>query len=149
MAPTESDEQLELYKTRTQQLVDSYKVRIHEAEEMLRRQRRERDIELRELTAQLLFFSFGLFIFCFFNLVSTRHKANNYGQNCCWFNVFFHYFTLFIWIKTYYLFLIFTMNANGFGYDCVAEKSDRIFRQDNEFNKKAWISDRKFNRNEL
>jgi hypothetical protein len=41
------------------------------------------------------------------------------------------------------------MTHNGLGYDFVAEKSDRIFRLDNEFNKKAWISDRKFNRNEL
>ena len=40
------------------------------------------------------------------------------------------------------------MCGNGFGYDCVAEKSDRIFPLENEFSKKAWISDRKFNRND-
>jgi len=41
------------------------------------------------------------------------------------------------------------MLPNGFGYDCVADKSDRIFPLGNEFSKKTWISDRKLNRNEL
>ena len=41
------------------------------------------------------------------------------------------------------------MKANVYGYDCVADKSDRIFPLSNEFSKKAWISDRKLNRNEL
>ncbi len=41
------------------------------------------------------------------------------------------------------------MAYNGFGYVFVADKSDRIFPLNNEVNKKAWISDRKFNCNEL
>ena len=48
--------QLVLQRLRTQQLVDSWKVKLGEAEERMRKQRRQRDKELGEITSQLLFF---------------------------------------------------------------------------------------------
>ena len=56
MALTDAESALEVQKLQTHQLLDSYKVRILDADEKLRRQRRERDVELRELTTQLVFF---------------------------------------------------------------------------------------------
>ena len=55
-ALSQTQTQMELHRIRTRQVVMAWRIRIHEAEERLRLQRREHDSELNDITAQLLFF---------------------------------------------------------------------------------------------